>query len=146
MRIFEVLSPCFLLNKPFAQSSSIPNAPGAMVGYTVMTFRLHLLDGIVEEEIDQDGVEVRRRVLAHNFPPQQLDAPNTAPTQLNLPWMAAVNGLLLPDVRLQRWTVLEAAERVEHLRDAIVCEHGNLVDVVEGAVAFAFEASPEVGD
>ena len=36
---------------------------------------------------------------------------------------------------------------MEDLRDAVVGEHGDVVDVVEGAVgALAVEAGPEVGD
>lgn len=60
--------------------------------------------------------------------------------------MTAVDGFLLPDVRLQRWTVLEAAEGVKHLGDPVVREHGDVIDVVEVAEALAFEAGPEVCD
>ena len=35
---------------------------------------------------------------------------------------------------------------MEHLRDPVVCEHGDLIDVVEVAKAFALEAGPEVCD
>ena len=35
---------------------------------------------------------------------------------------------------------------MEHLGDAVVCEHCDFVDVFEVAVSFAFEAGPEVGD
>ena len=126
--------------------NSIPDASGAMMGNAVTALRLHFLHGIVEEEIDEDSIEVRPRVLALNLPPQQLDAPDAAPAQLDLPRVTAVDALPLPDVRLQRRTVLEAAERVEHLRDPVVGEHGDLVDVVEVAGALAVEAGPEVGD
>lgn len=116
------------------------------MGNAVTTLRLHFLHGIIEEEIDEDSIELRPRVLPLNLPPQQLHAPDAAPPQLDLPRVTAVDGLPLPDVRLQRRTVLEAAERVEHLRDPVVGEHGDLVDVVEAAGALAVEAGPEVGD
>ena len=117
-----------------------------MVGNAVTAVRLQFLHGIVEEKIDQDSIEVRLRMLTLNLPPKKLDAPDAASSQLDLPRMTAVNGFLLPDMRFERWTVLEAAERVEHLRDPVVCEHGDLIDVVEIAEAFAFEAGPEVCD
>lgn len=117
-----------------------------MMGNAVTALRLHFLHGIIEEEIDEDGIEVRPRVLPLNLPPQQLHAPDAAPPQLDLPRVAAVDGLPPPDVGLQRRAVLQAAERVEHLRDPVVGEHGDLVDVVEVAGALAVEAGPEVGD
>ena len=85
-------------------------------------------------------------MLPLNLPPEKLNAPDAASAQLDLPRVTAVNRFLLPDVRLQRRAVLEAAERVEHLGDPVVCEHGDLVNVVEVAEALALEAGPEVGD
>ena len=111
-----------------------------------MAFRLQFLHSIVEEEINQDSIEVRLRVLTPNLPPQKLDAPDAASAQLDLPRVAALDDLLPADVRLQRGTVLQAAERVEHLRDPVVGEHGDPVDVVEAAEAVALEAGPEVRD
>ena len=122
----------------------IPDASCAMVGNAVEALCLHFLHRIVEEEINQDSIELRLRVLTPNLPPQQLDAPDAAPPQLDLPRVPALNHLFLADVGLQRRTVLQAAERVEDLRDAVVGEHGDLVDVVEGAEAGALEAGPEV--
>lgn len=78
----------------------IPDAPGAMVGNAFMAFRLRFLHRIVEEEIDQDSIEVRVRVLTPNLPPEKLDAPDAASTQLDLPRVTALNGFLSPDVRL----------------------------------------------
>lgn len=109
-----------------------------------MAFRLQFLHGIVEEEINQDSIEMRLRMLALNLPPQKLDAPDAASAQLDLPRVTALNGLPLPDVRLQRRTVLQTAEGVEHLRDPVVRKHGDAIDVVERAIVFAFEAGPEV--
>ena len=117
-----------------------------MMWDAVMALRLQLLHGIIEEEIQQHSIKPRLRVLAPNLPLQQLDAPDAASAQLNLPWVAAVNALFPPDVRLQRRAVLQAAERVEDLGDPVVCKHGDLVDVVEGAKVLALEAGPEVGD
>ena len=35
---------------------------------------------------------------------------------------------------------------MKHLGDPVVCEHGDLIDIVERAKALAFEAGPEVRD
>ena len=117
-----------------------------MVGHAVKALRLHFLHSIIKEEINQDSINLRLRMLTANLPPQQLDAPHAAPAQLDLPRMPARNHFLLADVRFQRRAVLEAAERVEDLGDAVVGEHGYLVDVVEVAEGGALEAGPEVGD
>ena len=50
----------------------------------------------------------------------------------------------LPDVMLQRRAVLETSKDIEHLGNAIVCEHGNLIDIIETSVTFALEAGPQV--
>ena len=126
------------------QSRSIPDASSAMVRNAFISVRFHALHGIVEEEIDQDGIEGRLRVLAPDFAPQKFDAPDTAPPQLDLPPMTAPDGFPVPDVGLEGRAVLEAAEGVEHLGDPIVGEHCDLIDVVEEADALAFEAGPEV--
>ena len=116
------------------------------MGNAILALGLQFLHAIVQKEIDENGIEPRPRVLSLNLPPQKLDAPDAAPAQLDLPGVTALDDLLPPDVRLQRRTVLEAAEGVEHLGNPVVCEHGDVVDVVEVAVAFALEAGPEVGD
>lgn len=40
-----------------------------MVRNTFMAFRLHFLHSIVEEKVDQDGIEMRLRMLTLNLPP-----------------------------------------------------------------------------
>ena len=81
-----------------------------MVGNAVTAFGLQFFHGIVEKKVDQDSIEVRLRVLTLDLPPKKLDAPDAASSQLDLPRMTAVNCFLLPDVRLERRTVLKAAE------------------------------------
>lgn len=125
---------------------SIPDASRAMMGDAVTALRLHFLHRIVEEEINENSIKVRPGVQPLNLPPQELHAPDAAPPQLDLPRVTALDAPPLPDVRLQRRAVLQAAERVEHLRDAVVGEHGDVVDVVEAAGAVAVEAGPEVRD
>ena len=66
----------------------------------LMTLRLHLFHGIVEEKVYKDSVKMRLRVLALDFPLQQFDAPNAASAQLNFPRMAVFDNSFLPDVRL----------------------------------------------
>ena len=129
-----------------AQSNSIPDASSAMMGDAVLAFRLDFFHRIIEEEINENSIELRLRMLTFNLPPQLLNAPDAASSQLDLPRVSPINDFLLPDVRLQRRTVLEAAEGVEYLGDPIICKHGDLIDVVEVAEALAFEAGPEIGD
>ena len=129
-----------------SQSSSIPDTSGTMMGNALLTFPFHLLHRIVQKEINKDSIEPRLRMLPPNLPPQKLNAPDAASSQLDLPRVTAIDQFLPPDVRLQRRAVLEAAEGVENLGDAVVCEHCDLIDVVEGAVALALEAGPEVRD
>ena len=65
-----------------------------------MAFRLHLFHAVVKEEIYKNGIKMRLRVLTLDFPLQQFDAPNAAPTHLDLPRVAAFDKFSLPDVRL----------------------------------------------
>ena len=127
------------------QSSSIPDTFGTMMGNALLAFPFHFLHSIVQKEINKDSIELRLRMLPLDLPPQKLNAPDAASSQLDLPRVTAVNHFLLPDVRFQRRAVLEAAEGVEHLGDPVVREHGDLIDVVEIAEALAFEAGPKVG-
>ena len=116
------------------------------MGNGLLAFPFYFLHSIVQKEINKNGIKLRLRMLPPNLPPQKLNAPDAAPPQLDLPRVTARNRPLLPDVRFQRRAVLEAAERAEHLRDPVVREHGDVIDVVEAAEALALEAGPEVGD
>ena len=115
------------------------------MGNALLSFPFHFLHSIVQKEVNKDRIEPRLRMLPLNLPPQKLNAPDAAASQLDLPRVTAVNRLLPPDVGFQRRAVLEAAEGMEHLGDSVVGEHGDMIDVVEGAEALAFEAGPEVG-
>ena len=128
-----------------SQSSLIPDTSRTMMGNALLAFPFHFLHSIVQKEINKDRIKLRPRMLPLNLPPQNLNAPDAASSQLDLPRVTAANHFLLPDVRFQWRAVLEAAEGVEHLRDPVVCEHGDLIDVVEVAEAVAVEAGPEVG-
>ena len=57
---------------------------------------------------------------------------------------AALNNLLTPYHDLQGRAVPDAAQARQYLRDAVIGEHGDLVDVVELPVAVAVEAGPQV--
>lgn len=46
-----------------------------LIGRNLLLF---IFDGIVKEEIDEDGVESGFGVLAKDFAPKELDAPDTA--------------------------------------------------------------------
>ena len=49
-----------------------------MVRDALLTSRLYFLDCVIQEEVDQDGVDFGFWVVSLNLPPNQLDAPNAA--------------------------------------------------------------------
>lgn len=115
-----------------------------------LSLLLHLLAGIVQEEINQHGVQLPLGLgmLPFNLLPQQLDAPDTAAADLDLHVLARGELVAPRDPRLQPRRVPQAAQRLQHLRDAVVGEHGEraVVNVRECAVGGAVEAGPQVGD
>ncbi len=58
--------------------SSVPDAPRPVMGYQLSSVGLHLLDQIVEEEVYQNGIDVRVGVLAQDLSPDELHAPDAA--------------------------------------------------------------------
>ena len=136
-----------------------------MVRNALLSSSLQGFYGIIEEEVDQDGINLGLGMLAHNLPPDQLYTPDTATcntpfqsavthsllvheltSQLHLPVLTRRQVPLLPHGDVQRRAVRQTAQAVEHLRHAVVGEHGDLVDVPEGAVALALEAGPDISD
>lgn len=120
-----------------------------MMGQDVVdfTFLLHFLARVVEEEVDQDGVELPLgiRVVPLDLAAQELDAPDAAAADLDLHVLARGELVTAGDARLQPWRIPQAAEGLQHLWDAVVGEHGQGgVDVGEGAVRVPVEAGPEV--
>lgn len=87
-------------NVPLRSRWLVPDTLGAMMWNAFMALRLHLFHAIVEEEIYKNGIKMRLRVLTLDFLLQQLDAPNAAPAQLNLPRVTAFDKSFLPDVRV----------------------------------------------
>ena len=106
------------------------------------TLRFLFLHGVIQEEIDQDSIHMRLRMMTNNLTPDKFHAPDTATAQLDFPGVTATNRLETSDMMLQWWAILQAAQRVEHLWYPIVSEHRNFVDVVEFAIASAFKACP----
>lgn len=49
-------------------------------------------------------------------------------------------------MRVQRRRVAETAELVQHLGNAVVCEHSDFVDVMEFTKVFAVETGPQICD
>lgn len=85
-----------------------------------MVFCLHFFHGVIEKVVDKNRIQTSFRVLALNLPFKELDAPYAAAAQLYLPWMTIWYQFQSSDMGLQWWAVLEASERVEHLRYAVV--------------------------
>ena len=70
----------------------------------------------------------------------------TLTSELRFPPASALDHLLSSDHGIERRAVVQAAHVVQNLWDAVVGKHGDLVNVLEGAVALAAEAGPKVGD
>ena len=54
----------------------VPDAPRPVMGQRLLALRLQLLHGVVQEEVDEDRVDLRLRVLALDLAPDLLDAPD----------------------------------------------------------------------
>lgn len=61
---------------------------------------------------------------------------------LHLPSVTALEYLQPSNLGFQRRAKPHYAKRVQHLRYAIVCKHGDFVNIVEFAVPFTIERSP----
>jgi hypothetical protein len=85
-------------------------------------------------------------MLPQNLSPYQFDAPDATSPKLNLTVLTAGYLLLAADATMQRRTVLQASERVQHLWNAIIGEHGDFVNVRKSTIAFTIEAGPQVPD
>jgi len=83
-------------------------------------------------------------MLPQDLSPDQLDAPDAAASKLDFTVLTRGDLLLLTDATIQWRTVQQTSERIEHLRNAIVGKHGDLVDVMKTTIAFTIEAGPQI--
>lgn len=81
---------------------------------------LQLLHRVVQEEVDQDSIDRHAGVPAQDLTADELDAPDATAAQLDFPRMSALDRPQLPDVVVEGRAVVDAAEGVEHLRDAVI--------------------------
>lgn len=112
-------------------------------------FLLHFLACVVQEEIDQDGVELPLGVGVFflDLLSQKFDAPDTAAPDFDLHILTSSKLVAPGDPRFQAWRIPQAVERLQHLWNTIVGKHGQgVVDVVESTVRGTVEAGPEIGD
>ena len=66
----------------------VPDTPSPMVWNEVdrlIAASLQLGDGVVQEEIDQDGIDLRVWLELGDLPPDELDSVDAAATEFNLP-------------------------------------------------------------
>ena len=98
----------------------IPDTSSSMVRYALNSLRTHFFFFIVQEEVDQNGVELGFGMLATNLPTKQFDAPNAAASELDLPRMAALYGFKLVNMVPKRWAIRYAAKRMKDLGYSIV--------------------------
>jgi len=61
----------------FYFSMLVPYTPRPVVGHRLFAVRLELLHHVVQEEIDENGVDVCLGMLPLDFTPKSLDAPYT---------------------------------------------------------------------
>lgn len=92
-----------------------------MMGYNFQAMRFHLFDGVIQEKIDEYGVDVPIRMTSQDLAPDQFDAPDATASQLNLPWMAVFYGFEVSDMGLEPGSVGDAAKGMEHLWYSVVC-------------------------
>lgn len=83
-------------------------------------------------------------MLPQDLSLDQLDAPDAAASKLDFTVLTRSDLLLLTDATIQWRTVQQTSERIEHLRNAIVGKHGDLVDVMKMTIAFTIEAGPQI--
>lgn len=57
---------------------SVPYTSRPVVRSTLLPCCFNLLDGVVEEKVDQDGVDFGLGVLSFDLPADELDAPDAA--------------------------------------------------------------------
>ena len=69
---------CFFspLTRRLALLSLVPNAPRPVVRQRLLALCLQFLHGVVQEEVEQDRVHLRLRVLALDLAADLLDAPD----------------------------------------------------------------------
>lgn len=56
-----------------------------MMRNAFLPVRLHLFHRVVEEEVNQNGIDLHSWMLAQYFASDQLDAPDTAASYLDFP-------------------------------------------------------------
>lgn len=101
---------------------------------------------VVQEEVYQNCIYLSLGMLPQNLPPDQFNTPDATSPELNLAIFTASDLPLAADATIQRWTVLQASERVQHLWNTIVGKHGDFVDIIKATVTFTIEAGPQVPD
>lgn len=76
----------------------IPDTPCSVMRNLFQPLRFHLLHRVVQDEVDQDGIDYHARVPPEDLASDELDAPDAASAQLDFPWVSALNGSELADV------------------------------------------------
>lgn len=67
-------------------------------------------------------------------------------SKLNLPFPPTIKHLLVFDSGHYAWRTVEGVERNQNLRNAVICEYGDFVDISKFTKRLAIEAGPQVGD
>jgi len=100
--------------------SSIPDTSSTMMWDGLRGFSFSLLSEIVQEKVDQYCIDICVGMLLDYMASNELNAPDTAATQLDLPGMTRRYGPESTDGIVEWRTVDQTAQRVKYLRDAVV--------------------------
>lgn len=114
--------------------------------FRLLTRPFSLFQSVIEKEIDEDRIDLRLRMLPQDLSPNQLDTPDAAASKLDFTVLTRGDLLLVTDATIEWRTVQQTSERIEHLRNAIVGKHGDLVDVMKTTITFAIEAGPQISN
>lgn len=65
---------------------SVPYASCSVMRDAFLASCLYLLDGVIKEEVNQDGVDIHIRMVPFDLPPDEFNTPDAASSKLHLPF------------------------------------------------------------
>lgn len=152
-----------LYNTKACSQGLVPDTPCSMMRHRLLPSSLKLFHLVVEEEVNQDGVDMCFRMLSPDLSLYQFYTPYTTSyaglathslslqtssltTQLHLPFPTAFETLPVLYRSCHGWATVQRTQRNENLWYSIVGEDGDFVDVVEFTIGLSVKTSPEIGD
>lgn len=112
----------------------------------IVSGRLHLLDCVVEEEVEQDCIDFCVWDQSFDLLFNELHGPDATSSDLDFESSSSFERNFSPHATFKRRRVRNDVERVEYLRNAVIGEDREGVDIMEGSVSLAIETGPKVCD